>query len=808
MTSDAEKNPQDFDGLFAERERQDAADAIGASKDASPTTSSSVDATCMYQENESAKQERDVAFALAVLEANHLSERQLVNAIKDWTIHGEESLSAHLVNKKLITTALCDELEQKAEKNLHVAAGRASHGDGSTSGSAATLFELDSSGRIIRLMGLSITAEPALSDQERHVTSRFKLLRKIGQGGMGTVWLARDERMGRLVAIKEIRKYAQGNESALHRFRREAQVTGRLEHPSVVPVHQLSERHDSEKAFYVMRFIGKRTLEDAITEYHERRDAGDENPMHLHHLLTAFVTICQAIAYAHSRNVVHRDLKPENIALDDYGQVIVLDWGLAKLTGRGELQEVFGDIEQSDMSLSDESTAGQVLGTPMYMAPEQAAGRVDEIEQTTDVYGLGGILFSILTGYAPHELSHQSLTSSSKVSELFQAIVSSPAPQALSLNPDAPAELSAICTKAMANKRYARYDNALEIADDVQHWMAGEPVSTYAEPWRKRARRWMITHQRVSQLAGILLTVLIVTAIALGITSQQTRMAEERNRFEDLKSDGRELEVSLRGISAQLAKDARFMASLPPIQAIVGVRAGMATDSEDVWRGRLETIYRGLLESNPNYLTASYASITSGQDVDVEAVDSRVHEIVHVERLTSAEAVRVMPKSRLLSRETSGFLAAILKLKPGDVSVDASTVHSAAETSSADGVVLASGTPVYSDINGDVFGVVTVETDLAATIRELLVTTIEAGENAYIVDNEGKVILHYSRDLGFQEASVGDQIGELVEAPQDFFAYGAKANSFSDGRETHGIKVRIDPRHSTEYLGILLTVVH
>jgi hypothetical protein len=167
-----------------------------------------------------------------------------------------------------------------------------------------------------------------------------------------------------------------------------------------------------------------------------------------------------------------------------------------------------------------------------------------------------------------------------------------------------------------------------------------------------------------------------------------------------------------------------------------------------------------------------------------------------------------MPKSRLLSRESTSVLARIRRLKPGDVSVHASTDHHSDDTSAADSLVLAAGTPIYSDVSGDLFGVVTVETDLDETIRTLLVNTVEAGENAYIVDNEGMVILHYSRDIGFQEASVGSKIGELVEVAKDFFASGAIANSFSDGRAIHGFKVRIDPRHSTEYLGVLLTVVH
>lgn len=812
MPSDAHQDSGDFDRLFAERERTDTAnpDQAATSDDQGRTVPSDIEATFMYQESSSLKKERDVAFALAAIEASLLTERQLSGAVKDWTIHGGEPLSQHLIDAQLITASAAEDLGRKANENREIAAARASRAEGSRSDIMATLLELDPTGRILHTLGVGVTATLESSDHDRQVITDYRLLRKLGQGGMGTVWLARDEKLGRLVAIKEIRQQARDDDTALRRFRREAQVTGRLEHPSIVPVHQLGEHVESGKAFYVMRFIGKRTLEDAITEYHERRDAGDVNPMHLHHLLTSFVTVCQAIAYAHSRNVVHRDLKPENIALDDYGQVIVLDWGLAKLTGRGELQELFGDIELKDMAPSNESTAGQVLGTPMYMSPEQAAGRIDEIEATTDVYGLGAVLFSILTGYAPHEMSHQSLTGSSKVSELFQVIVSGQAPDASKINPDAPAELVAICSKAMANKRYARYGDALELAEDVQRWMAGEPVSTYAEPLRTRVRRWVGRHRHLTGLASVFLTIVVVTAVTLAITSQQNRLAQEVNHFENLRADGRELEVRLRAVADELQKDTRFMAALPPIQGIAGARSSADTDPEEVWRTRLETIYGGLLDSNPNYLSASFSSVSAAPSAGEPAAkksENKVHEIVHVERNESGGLVRVMPRSRLLARERTGILSTMLELKPGDVAVNASRLHQDTTATASQGLVLAAGTPVYSDSSGKLFGIVTLETDLRQTIRDLLVSTVESGENAYIVDAQGQILMHYSRDSDFQEDSVGRDITQFVTSAGPFFS-DEHGTTFSDGRETYGLKVRIDPRHSTEYLGIVLTVEH
>ena len=155
----------------------------------------------------------------------------------------------------------------------------------------------------------------------------YRLIRKIGQGGLGRVWLAYDESLKRYVAIKEI----SGNDTptAVERFDREAIITGRLEHPGIVPIYQLGTEESTGKSFYVMRFLGKTTLHDAIMEYHERRAEGDDDPMLIRRLLDDFVNACQALGHAHSRQVIHRDLKPENIAIDSFGQVIVIDWGIA-----------------------------------------------------------------------------------------------------------------------------------------------------------------------------------------------------------------------------------------------------------------------------------------------------------------------------------------------------------------------------------------------------------------------------------------------------------------------------------------------
>ncbi len=308
----------------------------------------------------------------------------------------------------------------------------------------------------------------------RQVVSRYTLLRKLGDGGLGAVWLARDEKLNRNVAIKEMNAIALQSPKAWQRFHREAEITGHLEHPNVVPLYQFGEDRKSGEPFYAMRFVGKRTLSDAITEHHDRVQAGEDAAMGLHRLLSAFLDVCQAIAYAHSRGVVHRDLKPENVALDNFGQVIVLDWGLAKLTDDGELiHHLTPEASISESSLA-KTMAGDVVGTPLYMAPEQAAADLDKVDDKTDVYGLGAILFAILTGSAPHENSAASGNPNKNLQDVLRTIAESETPRPRDYRTAVPIELESICTKAMARKRHLRYETVTALADAVERWMAGQ----------------------------------------------------------------------------------------------------------------------------------------------------------------------------------------------------------------------------------------------------------------------------------------------------------------------------------------------
>jgi PAS domain S-box-containing protein len=292
--------------------------------------------------------------------------------------------------------------------------------------------------------------------------SRYGELKFHAEGGIGRVWRARDRHLDREVALKELHPEQAENANVAARFLREARLTGQLEHPGIVPVYELASRGDGNQPFYTMRLVRGRTLTRAIDTYYAKRALGEAQPLDFVGLLAAFVAICNTIAYSHSRGVVHRDLKGDNVILGDFGEVIVLDWGLAKVVGQSEEPEVPSTGEPAEERSAGLTMQGEVVGTPAFMAPEQAEGRLERIDHRTDVYGLGAILYEILSGQPP-------FTGKNTVEVLRKAAQGNPQPPH-EIRPDVPPALEAACLKAMAKDPEQRYASAAELGQEVQRW--------------------------------------------------------------------------------------------------------------------------------------------------------------------------------------------------------------------------------------------------------------------------------------------------------------------------------------------------
>lgn len=333
----------------------------------------------------------------------------------------------------------------------------------------------------------------SLADDGPQRVGHFELLECLGTGGFGSVWEARDTELDRLVALKMPRK-SQLMAHEAEQFFREARTAAQLKHPNIVPVHEVGKEHGT--IFIVTDLIRGQTMSDWLKEF---RPSARE-------IAELCATVADALAYAHSQGVIHRDLKPSNVMLDEQLQPYIMDFGLAKR----ELGEITMTVD------------GTVLGTPAYMSPEQAQGKLHWVDRRTDLYSLGVMLFRMLTGELPYRGTAQQ--------QIQQRIVDD-APDPRRLNPHIPADLATICLKCLEREATKRFVSAEAVANELRRYLAGEPIRSRPISSLNRLFRWA-KRNPATATAGTLICFLAIAGPLAAATIYRDKQTIETKNYQ------------------------------------------------------------------------------------------------------------------------------------------------------------------------------------------------------------------------------------------------------------------------------------
>lgn len=485
--------------------------------------------------------DRNLLFGFLALQNDFISREELIAAVSVWLQDKSVSLDQILRQRDSLPEDQCELLRALVQVHLEKHGGDPQKSLAALSSVGSVRDELNSLNDAQVEATLSIVSSArGDEDMSKAVTlvpgtegaggRRFRILRPHAKGGLGEVFVAQDEELKREVALKEIQAQHANDPDSRSRFVLEAEVTGALEHPGIVPVYGLGQYADG-RPYYTMRFIRGDSLREAINRFHGTGGAdAEDKSLQLRKLLGRFVDVCNAIQYAHSRGVLHRDLKPGNVMLGKYGETLVVDWGLAKLSGRDEKTKVEGEttIKPGSGSGSAPTQLGSAIGTPGYMPPEQAAGKLEDLGPASDVYSLGATLYYLLTG--------QRAFTDKDLGVVLKKTEQGDFPHPRQIQPDVPQSLEAICLRAMATNPRDRYSSPQRLADDVERYLADEPVSARPESVAERVGRWGRRHRAlVRAAAAVLAAVAVVSVVAVYVVNQ------ERQRAQDLANEKNEL---------------------------------------------------------------------------------------------------------------------------------------------------------------------------------------------------------------------------------------------------------------------------